>query len=36
MRRQWEGITKNEEEITVKRNDGGKLVERVQQSPELC
>ena len=35
MRRQWEGTTKDEEEITVKRNDGGKLVERVQQSPEL-
>ena len=36
MMRQWEGVSKDEEEITVKRREGGKLqVEKVQRAPEL-
>ena len=34
MMRQWEGVSKDEEEITVKRSEGGKLhVEKVQSAP---
>ena len=34
--RQWEETSEDEEEITVKRSEGGKLqVEKVQRAPEL-
>ena len=36
MMRQWEQVSKEDEEITVKRSEGGKLqVETVQGAPAL-